>query len=152
MSLGPSDDSVARWHRQLRHFRFYRARGGHANDGDSLHCVLPCANEAGLLALMARLDFALTVIPDGAPRIEVGVSYNSVEWDRRYYPIRAHPRYVQPGFTRLLGLPAYLSVHGNGVLVGVAGAEGNPWEVTEADFQNALIFEAEFTRRGVVPV
>ena len=35
-----SYDELARWTRSLRYFRFQRAIGGHANDGDELFCAL----------------------------------------------------------------------------------------------------------------
>jgi hypothetical protein len=152
MSRSPSARTVARWHAALRYFRFVRAVGGHANDYDSLSCRLPFAGEPGLLALCAKLDFTLTVIPEGAPREELGRSYSWPEWNRIWHPIRAYPRYALPGFTRLFGLPAFLHVDAATVLVDACGATGNSWEVTQADFRHAARLEGEFARRGIAPL
>ncbi len=151
MIRAPTDRTVARWQSQLRHFSFHRAAGGHANDCDTLLCVLPFEGEAGLVALLAKLEFTLTVIPEGAPRIVVGRSYSPAEWDQLYHPIRAYPRFAEPGATQLFGLRVHLSVGMNTITVGAFGAAAGSWTVVEEDFRNALKLEAEFDRRGVVP-
>lgn len=148
----PSNWTVARWHRALQYFRFRRAVGGHANDYDTLACAIPFAGEAGLIALLARLDYQLTAIPEGAPRVELGQSYGVAEWKARHHPIWPYPRFAQPGITRLLGLPVHLSVQAAQLRVDACGAAGKAWEITKEDFRHAVQLEAEFARRGVVPL
>lgn len=152
MFARPSERTVARWHRELRYFRFTRAVGGHARDFDSLDCVIPFEGEAGLLGLLAKLEYSLQVIPEGAPRIEMGQTYRPAEWESRSHPIRAYPRFAEPGATRLLGLPVYLNVGSARLLVDACGAAGKTWEITDEDFRNARQLEAEFDRRGIAPL
>jgi len=48
------------WTRELRFFRYCRALGGHANDGDELVCSLRCPDPATQSRLLAALGLAAT--------------------------------------------------------------------------------------------
>jgi hypothetical protein len=145
----PSRATAARWNRALKHFRFAFAHGGHANDMDTLSADVRFEpGEAGLEAVFAKLGLALERIPPGSPRAEIGRSYTPEEWRALPKPMRDYPDYVNPLFTTLFGAPACVSVYRNRVDIMVSGAHGNIWEVSEADFENALRIEAELERRG----
>lgn len=55
-----SQEELRTWARRLRYFRFCRAIGGHANDGDRLLLALRHEGEADAQALCAQLDQAIT--------------------------------------------------------------------------------------------
>lgn len=46
------------WYERLHYFRFLRAVGGHANDGDSLNAALRYDGEADLLGVLSELGLA----------------------------------------------------------------------------------------------
>jgi hypothetical protein len=50
-----SQAELEEWTRELRYFRYCRALGGHANDGDALVCALNCPDEATQARLLAAL-------------------------------------------------------------------------------------------------
>lgn len=64
---GHSRDELAGWARRMRYFRFCRAYGGHANDGDRLLLALRYEDDADLHALCER--FALDLDAKGYQRI-----------------------------------------------------------------------------------
>jgi NAD(P)-dependent dehydrogenase (short-subunit alcohol dehydrogenase family) len=55
-----SREELHAWARRLRYFRFVRAIGGHANDGDRLLLALRHGGAADALALSAQLDPSAT--------------------------------------------------------------------------------------------
>lgn len=149
----PSRATAERWNRELKHFRFCFAHGGHANDMDTLSARLPYDGSlAGLEALFGRLELPLARIAPGAPRVEPGRSYGVEEWRALPKPMAPFPDFADPLFTSLYAAPAYVSVRAGWVEVMACGACGNAWEVTESDFDNARRIEAELERRGVAVV
>jgi len=54
-----SPETLRHWVQRLRYFRFLRAVGGHANDGDSLNAALRYEGEADLWSLLTALRIAL---------------------------------------------------------------------------------------------
>jgi len=145
----PSRLTAERWNRELKHFRFAFAHGGHANDMDTLCAAFRFEpGIAGLRTAFEWLGLALEAIPPGAPRVEPGKPYGAEEWRALPKPISDYPGYAQPHFTRIFGAPACVSVYRDRIDVAIAGAHGNHWEVTETDFENARRIEVELERRG----
>lgn len=146
----PSQAAAGRWNLTLRCFRFWYAHGGHANDMDTLTAAIRFdGNESGLLGLFTRLGVPLLRIPPDMPRRQVGVSYDSADWDRFADPIPAFPAFAQPGFQKVLGMPASLAVSASEVAIYLSGADGNIWSVGEADYRNALQLEQWLPPRGI---
>ncbi len=50
-----SQAELEEWTRALRYFRYCRAVGGHANDGDELLCALGCPDQAAQTRLLGAL-------------------------------------------------------------------------------------------------
>lgn len=111
------------WVRRLRHTRFVRAVGGHANDGDYLALALRWEGEEDLRHLMARL---------GAP---LGASLPGTS------TVPGHPHLAQPGHVVVLGLRAFAWVRGDRVEIRLSGADGRAHEVSEADVLDAEALE-----------
>lgn len=148
--MSPSTKTVERWHQALRAFRFFYAVGGHANDGDTIYGQILFSSEAELLSIFEKLGISLLLIPEGAERLIRGRSYTSDEYAQVYHPIWAYPDYQEPGLTQIWGIKVYLEVHPSDISVHLSGADGDPWSVTEKDFQHALKIEAECERLGIL--
>lgn len=147
----PSRATADRWNNALQHFRFHFAHGGHANDMDLIVGSVSFARgEAGLLDLFDRLEVPLERITPDMPRRELGKAYSSLDTTRYADPIPAYPSYQSPKLLTLFGAPASLSVLADEVVIYLAGADGDIWSVTEADFRNALRLEKLLPERGVV--
>ncbi len=56
-------EELARWTASMRFFRFVRALGGHANDGDTLEVALRLDSERDLVALATALGIVLRAAP-----------------------------------------------------------------------------------------
>lgn len=146
----PTQARADHWNQVLRHFRFQRAHGGHANDMDCIVASISFApDQAGLLALFQKLGLALERIPPDKPRRELGRSYDSADWHRYADPIAAYPDFECPSFVRLFGMPAHLHVRRGIVDITLTGADGDIWSVTERDFKNALALEGLLGDRGI---
>ena len=146
----PSQAAAERWNKDMRHFRFHFAHGGHANDMDIIAASIRFVRgEAGLLALFGKLELSLARIPPEMPRRESGRSYNSADPTRYADPIRAYPDFESPGFVNLFDTPVNLTVLSDQVVIYVSGADGDVWSVTERNYRNALRLETIFAGRGI---
>jgi hypothetical protein len=142
MSIGsPTPGTIRRWHAALRLFRFVPAVGGHASDGDVLQASLPFSGEAELVAVFERLGRPLVILPASAPVPVPGKQYTIEEYEALRHPLRGFPRYESPSRTTLFGVSTYVSVGDADVSLLLAGADGDPYGVTEGDFENARTIE-----------
>jgi hypothetical protein len=151
MSSGSSHQAVERWHAALRLFRLRRAVGGHANDGDMLHATLRFSGEDELVALFARLERPLVRLPPTAAVPVAGQSYTLDEYEALRHPIRAFPGYEDPSRTKLFGVSCYVTVGEGELGVSLSGAGGDPYLVSEGDFEHALAIERALDERGLLP-
>ena len=72
---GHSEMELRAWARRLKLFRFFRAYGGHANDGDSLDMAFAYKGEGQLESFFAKLGIELVKFDVQPPQAEIGVSY-----------------------------------------------------------------------------
>ncbi|AMR28070.1 hypothetical protein A0257_13865 [Hymenobacter psoromatis] len=80
---------LANWVRRLRYFRFNKAQGGHANDGDQLLLALRYTDEADLHSLLQQLGLrATTAVPEALPAGWVELAGNQVRAYVRRVPER----------------------------------------------------------------
>jgi hypothetical protein len=119
-----SPEELREWAGRLRWFRFCRAFGGHAGDGDRLLVALRAESEAELLALFATLGIAAIPQPpdDNTSRI----------------PHLPHLR--QPGHVRVAGEPAFAWA-GPGRLELQLFDPDSPWDVTARTVRSAARIE-----------
>jgi len=136
-----SYDELARWTRTLRYFRFKRALGGHANDGDLLLCALRSQNDDDVAEILTCLGIPVRPLTD-----------EEVESDRRMnrpnrYGARDQwlSRIAQPGLVAIAGVSVSVWVCAEQTELSLSGASGDPFEVDELDVQNALRIEAAMT-------
>ena len=145
--MSPPRELTDRWNRELRYFHFTYAHGGPANDADRLFAEIAFDGEAALLALFETFGAALRRVPADAKRFVPGQRYATTK--DLTFAIHAWPQFVEPGEVSVFGIRALVRVGLNVVSVEVYGAEGDPWQVTESDFQNALKLERHFERCGL---
>ncbi len=88
----------------MKHFRYFRAYGGHANDGDSLDFALSYRKENELNDISSCLGLQIERFDTEPERPEVGKSYTSKEFER-------FPSLI-PG-TKWIKQPGRCSIYGN---------------------------------------
>ena len=143
---------IGAWARRLKHFRFARAYGGHANDGDQLIVMLRTGDEDAMLAICRALGLVLQPMPS-APELQK-LSAAELPLSCRHYP-----GWQQPGHTSVAGsrlyawLGSYLVKDESGRLTGEAIPslqlsvmdEEDVWSVTEAAVAHAEAVESLLT-------
>ncbi|MFI6318714.1 hypothetical protein ACIBG8_14390 [Nonomuraea sp. NPDC050556] len=121
-------DRIRVWARELRYFRFCRAYGGHANDGDHLLAALRVDTRGGLLEVMDTLG--IPVVTDVSSPVP-GQAYTAAEYARFSLPIPGFPDIAQPGHVEIAGHRAHVWCHGELLRISVADT-GDPYSVTDA--------------------
>lgn len=135
-----SPDQLAGWTRRLRWFRFCRAQGGHANDGDQLLVSLRYADEDDLFDLCRVLGVTLNRLPADRPRPEPGVAYTAAQWSTFHSEVRAMPHLEQPGWCTIAELPAFVWVESDRLNIHLHDPD-DIWSVTESAVRNAEVIE-----------
>ena len=132
---------LRRWARQMQFFRFCRAQGGHANDGDRLMLTLRAPAEQDVIALFQHFGWTAQRFPLDPPQPQPGVAYTSEQYAQFPTLIREHPTLGQPGWQQILGHPCYGYV-GNGLFALELQNPDNTWEVDERAVQAAIAVES----------
>ena len=135
-----SPAELAGWARSLRLFRFCRALGGHANDGDTLQLALQFEGEDDLLALLAQLGIAVQRYPPETPQPVAGQAYPGEEFRQFPMLVPAHPSIGQPSHVSLFGVPCHVWVTSRVTIT--MQAERDIWHVDEAAVESAARLEA----------
>lgn len=126
-----SAEQLARWAVSLRYFRFCRAFGGHAGDGDQLRVALAVDSRDDLETILAALGIPLTILPADEPRPVAGQSYTGAEYARFRDAIGRFPDVAQPSHVRLAGEKAFAWVGSDRLTVSISD-EDDIWSVTDA--------------------
>lgn len=102
---------LRQWAGRLKLFRFVRAYGGHANDGDELLASYRFGSIDELQSQFAALGILLNTYQLAPPQPEVGKSYSSAEFES--FPSLIFGTLVeQPKWQRINGEKAYIWCHG----------------------------------------
>lgn len=117
------------WARRLHRFRFVRASGGHANDGDSLEAAFACAGGDELRAFCATLGIPLVEYDTEPPQPEVGKAYPADEFERFVSLIPGTRWWRQPGHCTIAGQPVFVWCRRDRIDLSI----GRDYRVTEAD-------------------
>ncbi|WP_345531356.1 hypothetical protein [Viridibacterium curvum] len=129
--------TLRNWARRLQKFRFFRAYGGHANDGDSLDVCYAYQDTGELQEFFAHLGVKLVMHETQPPQPEPDVSYPGDVY-------AAFPSLI-PG-TRWIEQPRYCVIDGHKVFawceVGkIRLSIGMNYEVTPSDVTVAEAIE-----------
>ncbi|QEN88684.1 hypothetical protein FZC33_21330 [Labrys sp. KNU-23] len=132
---------IAQWARRLRYFRFCRAVGGHANDGDELLVAIALQAEAGLVDACATLGIVLDAVAPGSPQPVAGVAYTAEEFGKFASLVPGSLGIRQPGFVELAGQAVYVHAQANRLEISLSDTD-SPYEVSEAAVRSAERVEA----------
>lgn len=134
------------WARRLRLFRFSRAVGGHANDGDSLDCALRYRSVAELEAFFALIGLPLVRYGSGAPPAEPQLTSSGEGYVSVPLLIPGTTWIRQPGHCTIAGNDAFVWCDEN--IISISATPGK-YDVTEADVENARRIEAVVRNAGL---
>ena len=125
------------WARRLHRFRFVRAIGGHANDGDSLEAAFACAGEGDLRAFCATLGIPVVEYDTEPPQPEPGTPYPG-EVFARFASLVPDTRWLrQPGHCTIAGQAVFVWCERGRIALSI----GTEYRVTEADVRAAEAVE-----------
>ena len=139
---------LADWARRLKYFRFCRAYGGHAGDGDQLIALLHTPDEPTLLATCATLGLPLQPMPSEAEAATVPLGDRPSS--SRHFPHWQQPKRVEIDGARLF---CWVTSHApkgpDGKPTGQAlpalqfslSDRDNVWAVTESTVREAELLE-----------
>lgn len=132
-----SEATLQAWARRLRIFRFFRAYGGHANDGDSLDAAYACRNAEDLQRFFGHLGLTLTVYAARPPQPEAGVAYSGEAFSQFPSLIPGTAWIRQPGHCEIAGKEAFIWCDGRGIKISL----GADYQVTERHVEDAELIE-----------
>lgn len=129
------------WARRLKFFRFFRAFGGHANDGDSLDVAYAYQTPEQLASFMANLGITLVKFEARPPQPEIGVSYRGEVFTQFPSLIAGTEWLKQPGHCEIMGIAAFVWCSVDSIKISV----GDRYTVSEQSVQNAEKIETLLT-------
>ncbi|MFI6602365.1 hypothetical protein ACIBHX_39455 [Nonomuraea sp. NPDC050536] len=129
------------WARELAYFRFCRAYGGHANDGDHLLVSLQVETEVDLVRTLSVLDVPVRRLRPDHPQPVPGVAYSAAEFSRFPVAMPRFPGIGQPGHVEIAGQRAHVWSHGDRLNISVADTVDH-YSVTDAAVASARSIEA----------
>jgi hypothetical protein len=131
-----SEQTLRRWARRLSIFRFCRAYGGHANDGDQLLAVFRYASIPQLLDVLRQLGIEPVIHTTQPPQPEPGKPYPADEFER--FPSLIDGTWIeQPGHCTLHGAKGFVWCWGGRMSISVHTG----YSVTEDDAERAGLLE-----------
>ena len=131
-----SEETLRRWARRLSIFRFCRAYGGHANDGDELLAVFRYDSIPQLLAALRQLGIDPVVHATQPPQPVPGKAYPGEEFDR--FPSLIDDTWIeQPRHCTVQGTRVFVWCWGGRVEISIHSG----FQVTEQDVENAAALE-----------
>lgn len=136
-----SESELKEWATRLSLFRYFRAYGGHANDGDSLDVALKYKSTEGLLGLMARLAIQPTIYKEKPDQPIPGKSYAHEEYTSFPSLIKDTEWIKQPGHCEVFGIKVFIWC-GNGLLT--ISASSGSYVVTNEHIEAAEELEKNF--------
>lgn len=131
---------LATWAPSLRYFRYCRAYGGHANDGDELKVALRCETEEAFRLVCSSLGVTLEHMEPNAPRPIPGVSYRGDEYAKFASFVTQWPHLKQPGHLVLNDAKCFLWVHSTWSELTIVDSS-HPYEVTRRCIEGAAAVE-----------
>ena len=103
-----SQNELKEWATRLKLFRYFRAYGGHANDGDSLDIALKYKNSEELVRLLNQLGLNPIIFSKKPDQPIVGQGYSGEEYSSFSSLITDTEWIKQPGHTKLFGFNVFI--------------------------------------------
>ena len=130
-----SMNEIRQWITDLKYFKYFRAFGGHMNDGDSFKMCLKFNDANELLEIIDALGF----------RLNESILIKKNEYDfvtPEYYKIKEYPQFIKPGHQIALDVEWFLWITKNSIIISIAGTgSDNKFEVSTKDFEKCIEFE-----------
>lgn len=132
-----SEATLRQWAKRLSMFRFVRAFGGHANDGDSIDVVFTYNTTDELLRFFDHLGLALRTHAERPPQPEPGKSYPMHEYDA-FPSLIPNTKWIeQPRHCTISGQPVFAWCYGGKIKLSL----GANWQVNESHVVIAEVLE-----------
>ena len=131
-----SEQTLRRWARRLSIFRFCRAFGGHAGDGDQLLAVFRYESIPRLLDALRQLGIEPVIHATRPPQPEPEKAYPGDEFAR--FPSLIDDTWIeQPGRCTISGIEAFVWCGGGEMAISISSG----YHVTEEDVESAAALE-----------
>lgn len=131
------EETLRDWAQRLFLFRFFRAFGGHANDGDALTVAYSYRDAGQLEEALTGLGIELHRYKEKPPQAQIGVSYRGDDFLKFPSIIPGTTWIAQPGQCVIAGVKVFIWCEADRVRISV----GDRYDVTEADVRNAEVVE-----------
>jgi hypothetical protein len=146
-----SKEVLQQWASALRFFRFFRAYGGHANDGDSLVVAFRYTGLRDLKHLCDDLGLPLNQLHPDRPKPIPGQRYTFRQFSVFKSEIGDFPDFEQPGHQTIYGEDVFVWCEGGKMKISVKCRGDDGYSVTEDDVESAKRIEAHLEQfRGRV--
>jgi hypothetical protein len=103
-----SESELRAWAQRLKFFRFFRAQGGHVNDGDSLDVAFAYRTTSQLKAFLRDLGVEVVRFDAKPPQPELGISYAADIFAEFPSLISGTTWLKQPGHCKVMGIHAFI--------------------------------------------
>jgi hypothetical protein len=120
---------LATWVRSLHFFRYCRAVGGHANDGDRLLAAVAIQSLEELTETFSCLGLCIENLPKDNPQPVPGVEYTVEEFDKFVSASEAFGQIKQPGRVRLGDAEALVWIEADSLEISIVDQQ-DCYEVT----------------------
>ncbi|MES2674549.1 MAG: hypothetical protein V4660_09930 [Pseudomonadota bacterium] len=101
------ESELRSWALRLKYFRYFRAHGGHANDGDSLDVAFSYSSTDELLNIFNEIGYKPLIYSKIPPQPVAVVSYTGDEWSKFSSLIPNAQWIKQPGHCEILGVRVF---------------------------------------------
>ena len=133
-----SEGELREWARRLKFFRYCRASGGHANDGDSLEVAFSYDSDQDIKSFFDYLGVELVFHGTKPPQPEIGVPYPGDVFAAFPRLIKETEWIEQPGHCQIKGIPVFAFCEKGKIRLSVSGGS---YEVTDEHVSNAESLE-----------
>jgi hypothetical protein len=103
-----SEAELRSWAKRLKFFRFFRAYGGHANDGDALNVAFAYQTTSELESFLTDLGIEIVMFDVEPPQPELWVSYCGDVLSKFPSLISGTTWMEQPGHCKIMGVAAFV--------------------------------------------
>lgn len=118
-----TESELREWASRLRFFRYFRAYGGHANDGDSLDVALRYESTEALIGLLESIGIHPVVYEEKPDQPVPGINYSHEEYISFPNLIPNTQWIKQPSHCELLGGKVF--VWCNGEIINISSSAGS---------------------------
>ena len=141
-----SEATLREWAKRLHMFRFFRAFGGHANDGDSLDVAFAYKDTAELKQFFSHLRIHLIEYSSPPPQPVLGISYPGDVYET-FPSLIPGTLIAQPKHCMLFGHKVFVWCTSEVIKLSIAsGYRVEPSDVTSAEALEIVLQNAQLAR------